>query len=206
MKITTKDILDVARKYGLEPAVVATVMEVESSGSGFFTDWNGEQRIKIQFEPHIFIRYCREHKIKGVTGVKIGKYWFLYLDGKLVLKNGVENQKNEWAAFNVAASKISLVDAMLSTSWGLGQIIGFNFKSCGYSSVGEMVDAFKIGEKQQLDAMMSFISDKGLLGSLRHKLWGAFAYVYNGKDYKKLGYDTKLQTAYLRNKSKYPVK
>ncbi len=69
-------IAQLAKDFNLEERIVKTVLRVESAGSGF--DKN-TQKIKIQFEPHIF---------KRETGI--------------VIENGVDVQSQEWIAFNAA--------------------------------------------------------------------------------------------------------
>lgn len=190
----------VAHQFGIEIATLETVIEIESSGSGFFTDWNLEQRIKIQFEPHIFVKYFKEVG-KKATVVKVGKYRIIYINGKVFLKNGVEQQKPEWEAFNKAWT-INPETAMMATSFGLGQIMGFNYKAAGFNSVGEMVAAFKESEEKQLIGMMNLIKNNNLITYLQKKKWAAFAERYNGPSYKDNEYDKKLKAAYEKH-SKY---
>src|SRR5690606_6597036 len=94
--------------------------------------------------------------------------------------------------------------AMLATSIGLPQIMGFNYKLCGYSSVNEMWDEFKKGEYYQVGAMISFIkSNKNLWDAIKNKNYHLMAYYYNGSGYKKLAqqlgtvpYDKKIEDKY----------
>lgn len=167
--ITDQDKIELAEKFGIEYRILCTVLKVESAGSGFSKDG----RIKIQFEPYHFRKY---------TGVRIA--------------NGVENQKKEYKAYFDAVD-IDENSAMLSTSWGLGQIMGFNHKTAGYKTVQEMVQIFIQGEYYQLEGMLNFIkSHKKMFVALISKEWAVFAYYYNGKYYKKWNYDIKLKTAY----------
>src|SRR5690606_14514122 len=110
--------------------LIKTVVAIESSGKGFDTKTG---LIKIQFEPYWFQIY---------TGIRIA--------------NGVDNQKQEWKAYE-AAKSISEKSAMLSTSWGSMQVMGFNYINAGYSSVEKMVEAFKESEVNQIKGGLSFI-------------------------------------------------
>lgn len=193
----------VAKQFYLEPALVQAVVDVEAAGSGFFTDWNGNQRIKIQFEPHVFKRELKKQGIIA-SGKRIGKYYFLYVNGLFVLKNKVDNQRIEYKAFNTAF-RIHPLAAMLATSWGLGQVMGFNYEVAGYASVGEMITEFRKSELQQLRGMMGFIKNTRLQGVrlieyLRQHNFERFAYGYNGKYYKRFNYDTRLKKAYDKHK------
>ncbi len=172
-KIITKEQKnEIAVKYGLEYATVCAVMDVESSGSGFDKT---SGFIKIQFEPHIFDRY------------KVGH-----------IENGIGLQHEEWVAFD-AAYKLNQSDAMLSTSWGLGQIMGFNHTAAGYDKVEDMVTKFKESEYYQLDGMMKFIcSCTAMKDALIKHNWDTFASYYNGKGYLKFNYAVRLATAYAK--------
>ena len=168
--------ITLARLFHIEPKALDAVMLVESSGSGF----NLDGTIKIQFEPTWFRKY---------TGVKIA--------------NGVEGQHAEWIAFQEAFA-INSHAALCSTSWGLVQVMGFNFKAAGFTSPEEMVRDFKESEVNQLKGMLNFIqADYAMLKALQTKDWAGFAKRYNGPQYKDFKYDTRLIEAY--SKSKLPV-
>jgi hypothetical protein len=177
MKALTKDEkLHLAALKGLEFKAVCAVQAVEAAGSGF-DQVTG--LIKIQFEPYYFRTY---------TGIRVA--------------NGVEKQAAEWQAFNEAA-KINAHAAMMSTSWGLGQIMGFNHKAAGYDTVEKMVDAFKVSEYNQMLGMLNFIcNDARLVKAIHAKDWNTFARIYNGPGYKNNpntvvdDYDYKLSEAY----------
>ena len=167
--LTSQDKIELAAKFGIEYIALCAVLKVESAGSGFSN--NG--KIKIQFEPYHFNKY---------TGIRIA--------------NGVENQKVEYKAYFKAVD-IDQEAAMLSTSWGLGQVMGFNHKRAGYITVQEMVGTFNSSEYYQLEGMLNFVkSSKKMYTALLSKDWATFAYYYNGKYYKKWNYDTKLEEAY----------
>jgi hypothetical protein len=171
-KITLKQIEGLAKEFGYEVAAIRAVMAVESGGHGF-DEKTG--KILIQFEPHIFKRYTKK-----------------------TIVNGVEGQTKEWAAFNEAWA-IDKEATMLSTSFGLPQVMGFNHKAAGYKTVGEMVDAFKLSEENQVRGMLNFIkSNKNLHKAIKEKDWRLFAFYYNGPNYQVNKYDAKLATAYAK--------
>lgn len=164
-----EDKQELADEFGVELRALKAVLKVESSGSGF----GKSGKVKIQFEPYHFRKY---------TNVRI--------------TNGVEGQTVEYKAY-FKAVKIDQEAAMLSTSWGLGQIMGFNHKAAGYKVVDNMVLSFNASEYYQLKGMLNFIkSNKKLYQALKDKDWATFARYYNGKYYKKFNYDTRLAKAY----------
>lgn len=115
---------------------------------------------------------------------------------EIVNANQVEGQPRERIAFN-AAVRIDARTAQLATSWGLPQMMGFNHVVCGYKTVEQMVEAFRVSEANQVAAMLTFIkSKKAMAGALKKRDWGVLAYYYNGPAYKTFKYDTKLAAAY----------
>lgn len=92
--------------------------------------------------------------------------------------------------------------ALESASWGAFQIMCFHWKRLGYASVQAFVAAMTAGESQQLDAFTRSIeSDPALHKALKARKWAEFARLYNGPDYLRNLYDTKLQRAYERHAS-----
>jgi hypothetical protein len=154
-----------ACRIGVEAEALAAFIEVESGGRGFD---EATGKIIIQFEPSWF----RKKAPYAPSGA-----WSL---------NGVERQTREWIAFNDAYS-IGPIAAMESTSIGLGQVMGFNWKRLGYMSVGEMWDDAKEGEDRQIFQMAEYIrTDATLMGALKRKDWHTVAVRYNGAGYMKI--------------------
>lgn len=178
MNLTKEQITEIANSIGLGYAEFAAFISVESGGSGFIND-----KIVIQFEPAWFKRLTK--KIPDDS-----------IEWKTVLINGVSGQASEWIAFN-AAFKLDKRAAMMSTSIGLMQIMGFHYIECGYKTVDEMWDAFKASEYNQVKGGAMFIkSNKPIYTALKGHVWAKVAYYYNGANYKINNYDVKLKTAY----------
>lgn len=187
-KVTKEQIQQLATENGIEYAALMAFLEVEGSGKGFDS---ATGKILIQFEPLWFKKNVKDwenHKGKGI--------W---------VNNKVENQANEWAAFNDAFYEDQEA-AMLSTSIGMCQIMGFNFKQAGYNSVSEMWDDFKKGEYEQVKSLIHFIkANTKLYNAVKSKSWGTVASIYNGAGYKEMArknnqvpYDEKLSKAYVK--------
>lgn len=171
-KDVVQRVMDEVGMGNIEADWICAIMEVECGTDGFDPKTG---KIKIQFEP----------------------YWFNHYEN-VRIANGVSNQKDEYDALFEAAN-IDVESALLSTSFGLGQVMGFNHKLAGYETVTEMVMDFCESEEKQLKGMLNFIGSKGsLVNACVGKDAAAFAYVYNGKNYKKFNYDTKIQDAYNR--------
>ena len=103
---------------------------------------------------------------------------------------GIENEYKRLEK----AKTIDVEAALMSASYGLFQIMGFNYKTSGFSSVGEMYTECSRSERNQLGAFCNFIlSDNRLITALRKQDMLAFALAYNGPA--QVGYDTRLQVA-----------
>lgn len=171
-KDVVRRIMDDVGMKSVETAWICAVMEVECGTDGFDP---ATGKIKIQFEP----------------------YWFNHYE-QVRIANGVQGQATEYKAFYEAAN-IDVESAMLSTSFGLGQIMGFNHKKAGYATVDEMVMAFCRSEEEQLKGTLRFIvNNSALITACHRKDAETFAYGYNGKNYKKFNYDTRITNAYNR--------
>lgn len=192
MKITDADIVRIAKANGIEPAAVNAVKLVESAGSGFLSDG---VKPKILFEGHKFWQQLVINKIDPNAFVK-GNENILYP----VWTKQFYSATGEGEYLRLEkAKKISYVCALMSASWGLFQIMGFNFKACGFNTIGDYVQAMYTGESNQLEAFINFIkNDSGgnKLQYLKNKDWKSFAFSYNGAKYSQNQYDIKLAKAY----------
>jgi hypothetical protein len=141
-------------------------IEVESGGRGFDPKTG---KLILQFEPLPF------SKATGIARSKDNNWaWD---------ENVVDVQSKEWLAFN-EAFKIDKIKAMESTSWGLPQIMGFNHKQAGYTSVGDMLDDYKRGELNQVVSLIKFIQGSSrLYKAVIAADYDEIATVYNGANH-----------------------
>jgi hypothetical protein len=192
MQLTPADIQKAADILGVAPSIVKAVIEVESGGSGF----NPDGTAKIQFEGHIFYR---ELKRRGINPAdyQAGNEDIIYpsFTSRFVL-----GQKAEYKQL-AKALDICREAALLSTSWGLFQIMGFNYPSCGFRNVEDFVEAHKESEAKQLEAFCVFLRTNGLIFHLVKQDWATFARRYNGPAFEVNKYDQKLKKAYEKFKT-----
>jgi hypothetical protein len=181
---TEADYLRFAQILGIDAATIRAVMEVETGpGSGFLPDG----RMKILFERHVFHqlthgRYAESHP--DVSSPTAGGY-------------GASGD----AQYNRVAEAFALdPDAALqATSWGRLQIMGMQYKSLGYGTVGEFVRFMSQNDANQLEAgFIGFIRTWGLDKPLQNRDWAGFARRYNGPNYTANGYEARLSEAYQR--------
>jgi hypothetical protein len=85
--------------------------------------------------------------------------------------------------------------ALLSASWGMFQIMGFNFASCGFKTVFEFVASMKVNAGNQLKAYLALCGkNTALMSAMKNKDFTAMARNYNGDDYG--NYDVLMKQAY----------
>jgi hypothetical protein len=182
------DIDKTAHDIGVEPAVLRAVLSVETGGFGF----DKSKRPKALFERHYFYKFLKDKPHELQLAVNVGLAYPKW--GERPYPKGSDAVYAEIEA----AYEIYPSGALLSVSWGLGQIMGNNYKLAGCSSVEEMVEQAKESEANQLKQIANFIKSAGLLDELQRKDWAAFARGYNGPQYAVNKYDQKLETAYQK--------
>jgi hypothetical protein len=163
------------------------VLAVETKGFGFLKD----RRPQILFERHIFRR---------LTG---GKFDAGASDISNKSPGGYVGGSGEYPRL-AKAMGFDREAALQSASWGIGQVMGFNHKLAGFPTVEEMVTAMVTDENGQLMAMAGFIKSNKLDRALQNKDWASFARGYNGQDFKKNKYDTKLAAAHTKFQTALP--
>ncbi|SRR5579883_132361 len=162
-------------------AEVWTVLSVETKGFGYLAD----RRPIILFERHIFSKQTGavfDAAHRSISSPKPGGY------------AGGAKEYGRLAA----ALALNRHAALNSTSWGIGQVLGFNAGVAGYAAVEAMVDAMSGSEDAQLAAMANFVRARGFDGALRKRDWAEFAHAYNGPDYRKNQYDARLAAAFQK--------
>ncbi|HLN23870.1 MAG TPA: N-acetylmuramidase family protein [Patescibacteria group bacterium] len=182
-KLDPDDIARAAQTLGCDPAAVAAVCHVESSGGGFLPDG----RPKILFEAQTFHRLTMSRWDSAYPGIS-SPHW----DRSLYGAPGGHQYDRLASAMQLDQSA-----ALQSASWGLFQIMGTNYGRCGFVSIEAFVDAMVAGEGEHLDAFVGFIrSDTRLLAAIQGQDWPTFARLYNGPAYAENQYDTKLAAAF----------
>jgi hypothetical protein len=171
----------VCRSLGvLEPEVWA-VLTVETRGFGFLED----RRPQILFERHIFHRLTQGRHDRGNEDISNGK------------AGGYIGGPGEYTRLEKAMS-LDREAALQSASWGIGQVMGFNYEAAGFTTVDDLVAAMVADENAQLLAMANFIKANNLAGALQRRNWVSFARGYNGPEFKKNEYDTRLAAAHAK--------
>jgi hypothetical protein len=191
--LTDEDFARAAKALNVEEAAIRAVAEVEAAGKGFIADG----RPAILYEAHIFNKetggkYAHARDRRGVA--LSSPSWNKKLYGATGAHQHVRYED---------ARKLDADAANKACSWGTFQILGQNFKACGFDNSQDFVDAmWSGGAGAHLDAFVAFIKANKLDGPLRSKDWKAFARGYNGPAYAANKYDAKMADAYARWKAK----
>ncbi|MCA4180631.1 N-acetylmuramidase family protein [Acinetobacter baumannii] len=185
-----------AERLKVSELVIRVFGAVEGQGVGFLK--NGKP--KILFERHRMYAYLRLKKGAAFAN-KMEAERPNIVNRKY---GGYQGNEAEYVRLE-QAKQIDVESALMSTSWGQFQVMGENWKDLGYASVQEFVDQQFVNESNQLEAFIRFIEWKtgiiekkkvALIDALRAKNWDVVFTLYNGPNYKKLGYQAKFQKEY----------
>jgi hypothetical protein len=188
--ITSQQIKDSATLLKVEDACIKAVAEVEGGGVGF-TTVDGRPHPVILFEPHVFWKRLEAHGIEPVRSEICYQKW-----GEFPYPKG---QKAQYDRLDRAAQKHREA-ALESCSWGMFQIMGYHFKTCGCATLQEFINAMYKSEDEHLRLFCNFLKNTRLDRFLQNKDWTAFAKGFNGAGFAKNNYHKKLNVAYLKYK------
>lgn len=177
----------VCSTLNVSKAEVWTVLSVETSGFGFLQD----RRPQILFERHIFHRLTQGKHDSGNEDISNAK------------PGGYVRGLGEYTRLEKAMS-LDRESALKSASWGIAQVMGFNYAVAGFDSIDAMVGGMVKDENTQVLAMANFIKGNNLAGALQRQDWASFARGYNGPEYEKNKYDTRLAAAHAKYKLDLP--
>lgn len=190
-RLIDEDFTQVAELLGCEPAALKAVQQVETGGrGGFFSPG----RPAILFEGHIFWTQLKkrgsnpEDYVKGNENILYPKWEKGHYKGGIGEYDRLEQ-----------ARKINREAADASASWGMFQIMGFNYAACGEESIESFVRSMCESEFKQLLLTANFIKKNSqMLLALQARDWAVFAKCYNGPAYAQNRYDVKLEAAYQK--------
>lgn len=187
--LTAAAIVAAAKTIGVAPSVVFAICEVEANAEGFLPDG----RPLIQFERHKFHLYVTQR-----LGSRTALEWtqkFPNLCSPSWSQNAYKDNDGEWDRLD-KARMLDATCALLSSSWGMFKIMGFNYALAGFSSVGDFVNAMAMSETAQLNALLCFIRNQPIfLQALHDRDFEKIAMLFNGRNYVAQGYHVLLEEA-----------
>ena len=190
--LSEPDYVAAAARIGAEVSAVKAVAQVESGGRvGFGSDG----RPIIRYELHIFHGrtggiYDRTHPHLSQptlaagnryhTGSQANEWSLMY--GAMILRNG-------------AGGHLRNEDAWQSASWGMFQLMGFNF-GVDWNDIGTFVNDMFTSEAMHLRGFLGYIITNHMQNTLVNHNWAGFARGYNGAGYAVNNYDQNIAAAY----------
>jgi len=160
------DFQAIAQSLGCEAAVVQAVVKVESGAAAYGPDG----RPIILFEPHIFSRLTN-HRFDATNPTVSYPTWDR--------TKYPHDQAGRYAQLKEAYG-LDPENAIASASYGLFQIMGMNFRACGFESATAFVKDMSKSQVRQLAAFEAFVRTNNLVDELQRKDWEGFARGYNG--------------------------
>lgn len=157
-----------AEQYNINPAILLAIAKKESNCNHH----DGRGIIQQRFEVHIY---------NGFLSV---------LEGKLKRHPSLPGLSSKWI------KKHSKSEArLLSTSYGVFQIMGWHYPMLGYDSIGGMLEDWEIEEVHIKDFCLFCIkyNNGKFLKALQELDFERIALMYNGAGYKRNNYDTDLK-------------
>jgi len=162
----------------INPKVAEAIVEAEA-GRAF----DGEGRVIIRFEAHIFLQRADEKRggdfFRVGNPAWTGQQWRPgYGADWRDIHTG--RQADEHAAFEFAA-RLDEAAAYESISMGAGQVMGFNHARLGYATAREMFEAFGRNVAAQMLGFANFVlGDPALIRAINGADWAAIGERYNG--------------------------
>ena len=145
-------ILDHASSSQVEPAVAIAIFAVESKRA--YDPTTG--LVIVRFEPKVFLRRS----------------------GRLVISDH-SSQLAEWQALENAYA-IDPKAALESASYGLPQLMGFNFGVTSHPDARSLLLAFQRSAREQVAGFFGFVAANKLVAAARERRFVDFARRYNG--------------------------
>ncbi len=187
---TAEDIKGVAESFGIEPAALLAIAEVESGGQAFAIV-DGRHEPLIRFEGHYF-----DQRLSGSNRTRARAEGLSSpAAGEIANPPG---QAARWKMLERAAA-IDGRAAYESVSWGLGQVMGAHWAWLDFADVDALVAEARQGAAGQARLMARYIEKAGLAAAIRSHDWEAFARGYNGPGYRRHAYHVKMAAAYARH-------
>jgi len=161
-------ILDHASASQVEPAVALAIFAVESKRA--YDPTTG--LVIVRFEPKVFLRRAAR-----------------------IVTSDHSSQLAEWQAIETAYA-INPKAALESASYGLPQLMGFNFGVTEHADARALLLAFQRSAREQVAGFFGFVAANKLVDEARERRFVDFARRYNGSGKEQL-YGAKMKKYFL---------
>jgi N-acetylmuramidase len=169
--LQTLYVKEASKEIGIHPAFGLAIIDKESAGVSLYKI-NGEDMPAIRIEGH--------HFYKNLSGKQRDEAVAQGLADKRV--GGIKNPKTMAGRYTMLKRmvEINAAAAYKSVSYGLGQIMGFNYSAAGFESAYALFQASRTFNGQ-VDAMFNFIKNTpNIYKAAVATNFKAFAKAYNG--------------------------
>ncbi len=181
--ITTAQYTQAAGLIGCDTPAVKAAAFVEGGKTGFYASG----KIILKFEGHVFHMYTKGKFDQSHPTLSYPRW----------TERFSAFGEDAYLRFNDAFN-LDPHAAMLSTSWGMFQVMGENYSSCGCRSVDELITFLKQDEDNHLVSYCRYLKAERIDRFLIAHDWDAYAYRYNGSLYQKDDYAGQLRRAYQK--------
>lgn len=161
-----------AATHGVPAAWIAAVIAKESGGE-VYAIVNGGKRPLIRWEGHYFYQRLKGAALDAAVSKRLAA-------PKAGAIKNPKAQVDRWRKLVEPACSIDTEAAHESMSWGVGQVMGAHWKRLGFSDVAELVKTACSGLYGQVDVMMRYVREFGLIDELQRGDALGFARGYNG--------------------------
>lgn len=188
-----------ANELGVEEAQIRAIAEIESKREPF----DAKGRPAILHERHVMFKQLRDSGRQNLA-----------LSGSVNHPSVVNRESGDYGKYSYQWVKHDIAKgydetaAYMSCSWGLFQIMGYNYELCGYSDVHSFVRDMYDSVQKQFEAVVKFIQNNGqrhdgkrMVQHLQEHNWRGFARIYNGPKYAASNYHGRLEAAYHKFKA-----
>lgn len=187
--VRDEDIVAAAKAVGVRPSIIFAIYQVEGMGVGSLPDG----RPILLFERHKFYQFA-----KARLGERQAEDWknkYPNLCHPTWSQSAYQGEAGEWTRMEKART-LDATCALMSASWGMFQIMGFNFALAGYKDVQTFAQDMILTEKNHLKAVIMFIKNQPkIFEAMKNSDYATLARLYNGPSYATHGYHTRLRAA-----------
>lgn len=159
---------DFSKRNNLDYRILRAILLKESNARGF----NQDGTIKKRFEKHIFNSFLaqKQHDKKNKFLPGLSNAWIgIHTEGEL---------------------------RDMATSWGIAQIMGWQYNLLGFGNIGEMIQNYNQNQMNQILSFLIFCEryrEGQLLKAIQERDYPRIALLYNGAGYKENNYDVDLE-------------
>lgn len=185
-KLCDADFTVAAQGLGVQAAAIRAFWQTEAAGAGF-----QEGRPKILPEPHRFSKNTGHRFDASHPTISYPKWG---------TRPYVKTQDERYDQL-LQMVRLDTDAGFASASYGAPQIMGENFKACGYDSSFAFAEAMARDEATQLRAFEAFVTGCGILPYLRRVTraptsWEPVASRYNGTAFRQNRYHEKMAASF----------